>query len=108
MYSGGVPTRHTQMGRPTYEAPTREYYTHKHTQTQTNTQRGPTKYGADLRRGGALLIRGGRLAPTPSKLHLCRLMRETYRTPLTAVGAVARLPYGGSIVGPLQPPRCRC
>ena len=25
------------MGRPTYEAPTREY-THKHTQTQTNTQ----------------------------------------------------------------------
>jgi hypothetical protein len=21
-------------------------YTHKHTQTQTNTQRGPTKYGA--------------------------------------------------------------
>ena len=55
MYSGGVPTRHTQMGRPTYEAPTREYYTHKHTQTQTNTQRGPTKYGADSRRGGALL-----------------------------------------------------
>ena len=47
MYSGGVPTRHTQMGRPTYEAPTREYYTHKHTQTQTNTQRGPTKYGAE-------------------------------------------------------------
>jgi hypothetical protein len=36
MYSGGVPTRHTQMGRPTYEAPTREYYTHKHTNTNTN------------------------------------------------------------------------
>ena len=43
------------MGRPTYEAPTREY-THTHAQTQTNTQRGPTKYGADSRRGGALLI----------------------------------------------------
>jgi hypothetical protein len=52
------------MGRPTYEAPTREY-THKHTQTKTNTQLGPRKYGADSRRGGALLIRGGRLAPTP-------------------------------------------
>jgi len=62
---------HTRIRRPTYEAPTREY-THKHTRTQTNTQRGPTKYGADSRRGGALLIRGGRLAPTPSKLHLCR------------------------------------
>ena len=36
---------HTQIGRPTYEAHTREY-THKHTHTQTNTQRGPTKYGA--------------------------------------------------------------
>ena len=43
----GADTAHTQMGRPTYEAPTREY-THKHTQTQTNTQRGPTKYGANL------------------------------------------------------------
>jgi hypothetical protein len=53
---------HTQMGRPTYEAPTREY-THKHTQTHKHTtERGPTKYGADSRRGGALLIRGGRLA----------------------------------------------
>ena len=39
----GADTAHTQMGRPTYEAPTREY-THKHTQTQTNTQRGPTKF----------------------------------------------------------------
>jgi hypothetical protein len=66
----GADTAHTQMGRPTYEAPTRDY-THKHTQTQTNTQRGPTKYGADSRRGGALLIRGGRLAPTPSKLRIC-------------------------------------
>ena len=36
--AGGVPTPHTQMGRPEYEAPTREY-THKHTHTQTNTQR---------------------------------------------------------------------
>jgi hypothetical protein len=71
----GADTAHTQMGRPTYEAPTREY-THKHTQTQTNTQRGPTKYGADSRRGGALLIRGGRLAPTPSMLHLCRDLRD--------------------------------
>jgi len=54
-------------------------YTHKHTRTQTNTQRGPTKYGADSRRGGALLIRGGRLAPAPSKLHLCRdLPRRSY------------------------------
>ena len=36
----GADTAHiTQMGRPTYEAPTREY-THKHTQTQTNTQLG--------------------------------------------------------------------
>ena len=45
----GADTAHTQMGRPTYEAPTREY-THKHTQTQTHTQLGPTKYGADSRR----------------------------------------------------------
>ena len=30
----GADTAHTKMGRPTYEAPTREY-THKHTQTQT-------------------------------------------------------------------------
>ena len=59
------------MGRPTHEAPTREY-THKHTQTQTNAQRGPTKYGAGSRRGAALLIREGRLAPTPSELHLGR------------------------------------
>ena len=29
----GADTAHTQMGRPTYEAPTREY-THKHTQTR--------------------------------------------------------------------------
>ena len=61
-----MPTRHTQdtqmgRGRPTHEAPTREY-THTHTQTQTNAQRGPTKYGAGSRRGAALLIRGGRLA----------------------------------------------
>ena len=42
----GANTAPTQMGRPTHEAPTREY-THKHTQTQTNAQRGPTKYGAD-------------------------------------------------------------
>ena len=41
----GANTAHTHMGRPTHEAPTREY-THKHTQTQTNAQRGPTKYGA--------------------------------------------------------------
>ena len=45
----GANTAHTQMGRPTHEAPTREY-THKHTQTQTNAQRGPTKYGAGSRR----------------------------------------------------------
>ena len=32
----GADTARTQMGRPTYEAPTREY-THKHTHTQTNT-----------------------------------------------------------------------
>ena len=38
----GADTAHTQVGRPIYEAPTREY-THKHTQTQTNTQLGPTK-----------------------------------------------------------------
>jgi hypothetical protein len=50
-----------------------------HTQTQTNAQRGPTKYGAGSRRGAALLIRGGRLAPTPSELHLCRdLPRRSY------------------------------
>ena len=74
----GANTAHTQMGRPTHEAPTREY-THKHTQTQTNAQRGPTKYGAGSRRGAALLIRGGRLAPTPSELHLCRdLPRRSY------------------------------
>jgi hypothetical protein len=42
----GADTAHTQMGRPTYEAPTREY-THQHTQTQTNTQRGPTKAQSD-------------------------------------------------------------
>jgi hypothetical protein len=61
------------MGRPTYEAPTREY-THKHKQTHNAARQIPDKvqYGADSRRGGALLIRGGRLAPTPSKLHLCR------------------------------------
>jgi hypothetical protein len=69
-------------------------YTHKHTRTQTNTQRGPTKYGADSRRGGALLIRGGRLAPAPSKLHLCRdLPRRSYvhrhRKALSAVPASA-------------------
>jgi len=74
----GANTAHIQMGRPTHEAPTREY-THKHTQTQTNAQRGPTKYGAGSRRGAALLIRGGRLAPTPSELHLCRdLPRRSY------------------------------
>ena len=33
----GANTAHTQMGRPTHEAPTREN-TRKHTQTQTNTQ----------------------------------------------------------------------
>jgi hypothetical protein len=33
----GAHTAHTQVGRPTHEAPTREY-THKHPQTQTNTQ----------------------------------------------------------------------
>jgi len=58
-----------------------------HTQTHTNTNthttwpdNRPTKYGADSRRGGALLIREGRLAPTPSnKLHLCRdLPRRSY------------------------------
>ena len=32
---GGAHTAHTQVGRPTHEAPTREY-THKHPQTQTN------------------------------------------------------------------------
>ena len=75
----GANTAPTQMGRPTHEAPTREY-THKHTQTQTNAQRGPTKYGAGSRRGAALLIRGGCLAPTPSELHLCRdLPRRSYR-----------------------------
>ena len=69
----GANTAHIHMGRPTHEAPTREY-THKHTQTQTNT-----KYGADSRRGAALLRRGGRLAPTPSELHLCRdLPRRSY------------------------------
>ena len=50
-----MPTRHTQMGRPTHEAPTREY-TRKHTQTQTNAQRGPARYGAGSRRGTALLM----------------------------------------------------
>ena len=48
----GANTAPTQMGRPTHEAPTREY-THKHTQTQTNAQRGPTKYGAGSRRGSS-------------------------------------------------------
>ena len=38
---------HTQIGRPTYEAHTREY-THKHTHTQTNTQRGPTADKASI------------------------------------------------------------
>ena len=40
----GADTAHTQMGRPAYEAPTREY-TRKHTQTHTNTntQRGPKR-----------------------------------------------------------------
>ena len=32
---------HTKGTACTHEAPTREY-SHKHTQTQTNTQRGPT------------------------------------------------------------------
>ena len=40
----GANTAHTQMGRPTHEAPTREY-THKHTQTQTNAQRDIFIYG---------------------------------------------------------------
>ena len=58
---------------------TRGTYSRVHTQTQTNAQRGPTKYGAGSRRGAALLIRGGRLAPTPSELHLCRdLPRRSY------------------------------
>jgi hypothetical protein len=52
------------MGRPTYEAPTREY-THKHTQTQTNTQRGPTKYGVDSRRGGAPSLSEEGASPPP-------------------------------------------
>ena len=65
----GTLTNGTAYIRGTY----RREYTNKHTQTHTNTQRGPTKYGADSRRGGALLIRGGRLAPSPiSKLHICR------------------------------------
>jgi hypothetical protein len=34
----GADTAHTKMGRPTYEAPIREY-THKHTQTHTNPAR---------------------------------------------------------------------
>ena len=58
---------------------TRGTYSRVHTQTQTNAQRGPTKYGAGSRRGAALLIRGGRLAPTPSELQLCRdLPRRSY------------------------------
>ena len=56
---GGANTAHTQMGRPTHEAPTREY-THKHTQAQTNAQRGPTKYGAGslLYEGSAMSVHG--------------------------------------------------
>merc|ERR1712194_603933 len=42
------------MGRPTHEAPTREY-TQRHTQTQTNTKRGPTKYGVGSRRSAGAL-----------------------------------------------------
>jgi hypothetical protein len=58
-------------------------YSRVHTQTHTNTNKHTTwpdkKYGADSRHGGALLIRGGCLAPTPSKLHLCRdLPRRSY------------------------------
>ena len=62
------------MGRPTYEAPTREY-THKHTQTQTNTQRGPTKYGADSRRGGAQAPHQRR-APRPHPQQAASLSRS--------------------------------
>jgi len=35
----GADTAHTQMGRPTYEAPTREYRTQTHTNTNKHTTR---------------------------------------------------------------------
>ena len=72
----GVPTRHTHKWDADGLRP-RHLLESTHTQTHTNTnnantQCGPTKYGADSRRGGALLIRGARapraLAPTPSEL----------------------------------------
>jgi len=45
-----------------------------------NKELNSTKYGADSRRVAApSSVRGGRLAPTPSKLHLCRdLPRRSY------------------------------
>jgi hypothetical protein len=66
-------TAHTQLGRPAHEAPTREY-THKHTQTHTNTRRGPTnKVRCGLtpwRRPLTHQRRAPRsLAPTSSELH---------------------------------------
>ena len=76
----GADTAHTQMGRPTYEAPTREY-THRHTQTQTNTQRGPTKYGADSRRGRApSSSEEGASPPPPDKIRYDCWVSRRYTT----------------------------
>jgi hypothetical protein len=86
-------TAHTQLGRPAHEAPTREY-THKHTQTHTNTQRGPTnKVRCGLtpwRRPLTHQRRAPRsLAPTPSELHHCRdLPRRNYVCAPPPKGAV--------------------
>ena len=56
-FLGKLPTQTTPRYLPTTTTHTRtkgrhlldREYTHKHTQTQTHTQRGPTKYGAGSR-----------------------------------------------------------
>jgi hypothetical protein len=59
-----VPTRHTHKWDGLN---TRHLLESTHTQTHTHTNNHTTRPDADSRRGGALLTRGGRLAPTPSK-----------------------------------------
>ena len=87
-----MPTRHTHKWdglltaypRGTSLAALRNReYTHKHTAVNTNrstnthtghsaARKSTVACGLTSRRGGASLIRGGRLAPTPSELHICR------------------------------------
>ena len=61
-----VPTRHTHKWDGLN---TRHLLESTHTQTHTHTNKHTSRPDdhADSRRGGALLTRGGRLAPTPSK-----------------------------------------